>query len=76
MFSSEEKVKQILEYLKDKPFSELERTKYAILMSEIYFICGDFMMLKQECENKGNYIESQNNYIRLLEQENKRLRGE
>ena len=76
MFSTEEKVKQIIEYCKDKKYSELEEEKYVMILSELLYICEDFMMFKQECENKGNYIESQANYIRLLEKENKELRGD
>ena len=76
MFSTEEKVKQIIEYCRDKNYSELEEEKYAIILIELLYICDDFMSFKKECEDKSRYIESQSNYIRLLEKENKELRGE
>lgn len=76
MFSSEEKVKEILKHLSQYAFEQLQTQNYTIKEDELMFICKDFISLKSECENMGTMLESLRNYVRLLEKENKELRGE
>lgn len=74
MFSSEEKVKEIIEHLMGFDFNVLQEQTYAIKEDELFSICRDFMILRDEVNNSGETIERLNNYIRLLEKENKELR--
>lgn len=74
MFSSEEKVKEIIEHLMGFDFKELQDQTYAIKEDELFSICRDFMVFKESCDNLSETIERLNNYIRLLEKENKELR--
>ena len=73
MFSSEERVKQIIEKLMGLSYKELESQTYTINEYEILSICEDFMTFKNECKCMSREIESLRNYIRLLENENKLL---
>lgn len=74
MFSSEEKVKEIIEHLKQYNFEQLQSQTYAIKEDELAFICEDFITFKEQCDNMSEHIERLENYIRLLEKENKELR--
>jgi hypothetical protein len=72
MFSSEEKVKEIIEWFGKREIEQ--NTQYAIDCKQLYCICEDFMVFKQECDNMSEHIQRLENYIRLLEKENKELR--
>jgi hypothetical protein len=74
MFSSEERVKQIIEKLIGISYKELESQTYTINEYELLSICEDFMTFKNECECMSEEMQSLRNYIRLLEKENQELK--
>lgn len=72
----EERVGKLLDYLNSIPKEELESCKYVIGMKELKEICEYFLSYRESCQGNNEYIQRQENYIRLLEKENKDLRGE
>lgn len=49
---------------------------YKISCCDIYSICFDYLMTVKSAEEFLDKIKRMDNYIRLLEKENKELRGE
>lgn len=76
MIGTEQKVKEILDEMKEYSKEMLESYKYTISRDDLKSICEEFLASKEWNDSNMRYIERQNNYIRLLEKENKELRGE
>lgn len=73
MFNSLEKAKELIEFLREYDNGD---ATYGINHNELLFICEDFITAQQCADDLTNDVERLINYIRLLEKENKELRGE
>lgn len=76
MFSSLQKAKEFIEEFKGIPYAEIRTMQYKIDLQELIAICEDLLNYRDISENNAEVIQRQENYIRLLEKENKELRGE
>ena len=76
MFSTLQKAKEIIEQFKNVPYEERKTIEYHIDLNELISICEDLLGYEECCDNNSRCIQSQANYIRLIEKENKELRGE
>ena len=76
MFSTLQKAKEIIEQYKNTPYEEREKMQHLMDLNELLSICEDLLSYQECCESNSEYIQRQENYIRLLEKENKELRGE
>lgn len=72
----EERVAKLLDDLNSRPKDEVNSCQYLIDMKELKEICEYFLGYRESSRSNDEYIQRQENYIRLLEKENKELRGE
>lgn len=72
-FNTLEKAKELVEILR-KLYDD-EDVTYTINAKELLYICEDFIYYEKNANEMTNEWESLLNYIRLLEKENKELRG-
>lgn len=76
MFSTLQKAKEYIEQFKCIPYAEIRTMQFKIDLQELISICEDLLNYRDISESNSDIIQRQENYIRLLEKENKELRGE
>ena len=75
MFNSEDKAKEIIEFLRNHTTEEMLENLYGINEWELLNICEEFIAYINDFENVILENQSLRNYIRLLEKENKELKS-
>lgn len=75
MFNSEDKAKEIIEFLSDHTIEEMLDLIYGIKEWELLNICEEFIAYINDFEKISSENQSLRNYIRLLEKENKELQS-
>lgn len=75
MFNSEDKAKEIIEFLKNHTTEEMLELSYLIKEWELLNICEEFIAYINDFEKVSLENQSLRNYIRLLEKENKELQS-
>lgn len=75
MFNSEDKAKEIIEFLRNHTMEEMLELSYLIKEWEILNICEEFIAYINDFEKVSLENQSLRNYIRLLEKENKELQS-
>ena len=75
MFNSEDKAKEIIEFLRNHTTEEMLEQTYGIKEWELLNICEEFIAYINDFETVSSENQSLKNYIRLLEKENKELQS-
>lgn len=75
MFNSEDKAKEIIEFLRKHTHEQLSEQTYGIREWELLNICEEFIAYINDFETVSSENQRLRNYIRLLEKENKELQS-
>ena len=76
MFNSLEKAVELVNKLRQSKYEELCCMGITVTGDELLALCEDFITAQQCCDTYSQEFESLKNYIRLLEKENKELKGQ